>query len=262
MGIVGICAKLFPDIRILTFELMSNHIHILVAAKQERLLQFFETMKKYLRRNMSAKGKEIRWKDFVAGLRRVDSLDYARNVLIYDNRNGYLVSDVYTPYTYPWGANKYFFACDMKRLAQSLAVKMLYKDRRSITHSHEADDIEDLQLFDGYALPLSFCDIAAGESLFRDPIHYFERLSKSIEQNVSIADELKESIQPFTDSELFSAIVGICKIKYGQPRPSLLPPDAKLKMAATMHYDYHAKEKQICRFLNLTPEMVRSVIRF
>lgn len=165
-------------------------------------------------------------------------------------------------HTYPWGANKYFFACDMKRLAQSLAVKMLYKDRRSITHSHEADDIEDLQLFDGYALPLSFCDIAVGESLFRDPIHYFERLSKSIEQNVSIADELKESIQPFTDSELFSAIVGICKIKYGQPRPSLLPPDAKLKMAATMHYDYHAKEKQICRFLNLTPEMVRSVIRF
>ena len=44
MTLMAICSKAFPDIRILTFELMSNHVHATLAGLRERILAFFRTI--------------------------------------------------------------------------------------------------------------------------------------------------------------------------------------------------------------------------
>lgn len=260
MSIFGICCKLCPKVRILTFQLMSNHIHIASCGPIESLLEMFELFKSTLEKVSSLHGHPHEWKKFTPGTRRLETLDDIRNVIVYDNRNGYLVHNEYTPYTYPWGANRYYFNPDARKLALNYAVKMFTRERRALMRSHRADDIDDLMSYEGYALPLSFCEVSLGESLFRTPSHYHESLSKSIEKSSKIAAEIGESVF-YTDEELFAALVRISCQKFDCPIPSQASAEAKLQMASTMRYDYNASDKQISRMLKLDLELLRSILR-
>jgi len=250
MDIIGITSKLFPEVRILTFEIMSNHLHLTCAGVLDRILALFETVKDLLKRFAKAKGRTINWDGFVASTRYLDTLADVRNVIVYDNRNGYVVSNRYTPFTYPWGANRYYFNPDACRLAKSFAQTMHIREIRSTSHVRYADSIKGLLKFDGYALPLSFCEIENGERLFRDAPHYFSKISRNIESNVAIAKEIGESIH-YTDDELFNAASSLCRKKYGEPIPSRLNADAKIEMAKIMRFEYNASAKQIQRMLKL-----------
>lgn len=193
MTIFGFSAALHKEVKVLTFELMSNHIHIAASGTKDALTELFESFKDFLSRYMNHIGRCQDWKQFQMGLRRIETLNDARNVIIYD-------------------------------------------------------------------LPLSFCDIATGESLFVDATHYFEKISRSIESNKSIAAELGESLY-YTDNELYIAIAGISASKFDCPSPKLAPTQAKLELAAIMRYDYNASESQICRMLKIEPDLLRSIFR-
>ena len=258
MGIMAIVAKCFPDVRIITFELMTNHLHIMVAGDKQRLRKMFDQIKKYLVRMVEDAGRTIDWSSFKPGIRQLNDLPDARNVLIYDNRNGFLVHDNYTPFSYPWGANSCYFNPDAKRRFLESSVPSTIKDRRSISHSHISDGLQGLNILDGCFSPFSFCDITVGESIFRDAVHYFHMLCKNIEGNNQIAKEIGESIS-YTEDELYSAISAKCKNVYGTANPTQIPADAKIAMAKMMRYDYNATPKQIQRMLRLNQGILQSI---
>ena len=193
MGIMAVAAKCFQDVQIITFELMTNHLHIMAAGDESRLGQMSELIKKLLMRMASDAGRTINWTSFTPGIRQLNDLTDARNVLIYDNRNGFLVHDNYTPFSYPWGANFCYFNPDAKKRFQESSVPSTIKDRRSVSHSHISDGIQGLNILDGCFSPFSFCDITTGEGLFRDAVHYFYMLGRNIESNKEIAKEIGES---------------------------------------------------------------------
>ena len=258
MGIIAISAKCFPDVRIITFELMTNHLHIMAAGDESRLRQMFEFIKKLLTRMTWDAGRTIDWGAFKLGVRQLNDLADARNVLIYDNRNGFLVHDSYTPFSYPWGANFCYFNPDAKKRFLESSVPSTIKDRRSISHSHISDGIQELKLLDDCFSPFSFCDIAAGESLFRDAVHYFYMLGRNIESNKEIAKEIGEGIS-YTEDELYAAICGKCKSDYGTANPAQISSDAKIAMAKVMRYEYNATLKQIQRMLRLDQGILQSI---
>ena len=258
MCIIGICAMMFPDVIILTFELMSNHLHICAAGSEARIREMFGYIVMYLKKNMKSLGKTIDWNGFKPGLRRLETLDDLRNVIVYDNRNGYLVHPEHTPFTYPWGANRYFFNEDAKELALRDSRIMTARMKRSICHTHDTNNIKDIALYKGYASPLSFCRIDIAEQLFRDASHYFYKLGKSIETNARIAKEIQESIY-YTDDELNDVIYRICRERYNVKSPSLLNSNAKIEMAKMLRYDYNASLAQIERRLRLDGKVVESL---
>ena len=258
MGIMAITAKCFPEVDILTFELMTNHLHIMAACEETRLRMMFEQIKKYLRRMADDAGRTINWQAFNPNIRSLISLSDARNVLIYDNRNGFLVNDDYTPFSYPWGSNACYFNPDARKRFNETAVFSTIKDRRSITHSHISDNIKGLKILDGIYSPFSICNIEMGESLFRDAVHYFYMLSKNIECNKEIAKEIGESIS-YTEEELYSAIGMRCKQEFGTSNPSQIPAHAKIEMAKNMRYEYNASIKQIRRMLRLDINVLHSI---
>jgi len=258
MGIIAIAAKLFPEVRIITFEIMSNHLHITAVGIQERILLLFDAIKRMIAKYLRVMGRKTNLKNFTASVRLIDNLNDMRNVIVYDNRNGYVVSNEYTPYTYPWGANRFFFNPDTKTQALEKSRTMTFRERRQISRSHIADNIQDILMYDGYALPLSFCSISIGERLFRDPIHYFNKVTKSIESNKIIAREIGESLY-YTDDELFSVICRLSKDKYNSASPTELPIEAKLEVAKTMRYDYNASVKQIIRMLKIKISALESL---
>ena len=258
MGIMAVAAKCFPDVRVITFELMTNHLHIMAAGDESRLRQMFAQIKKLLMRMGGDEGRTIDWAAFKPGVRQLTDLADARNVLIYDNRNGFLVNDKYTPFSYPWGANFCYFNPDARKRFQESSIPSTIKDRRSIFHSHISDGIQGLKLLDGYFSPFCFCDIAAGESLFRDAVHYFYMLGKNIESNKEIAKEIGESVS-YTEDELYAAVSARCRSEYGTPNPAQIPSEAKISIAKSMHFEYNATLKQIQRMLRLDQSILQSI---
>ena len=258
MTLFGISARLFADVTILTFELMSNHIHITASGKEDRLIQLFETFKGLVLRWLKNNGRTTRLEKFQAGTRRLMTLDDLRNVIVYNNRNGFIVSQDHTPFTYPWGANRYYFSPDSCRLAEQESKPFSLRERRLVAHSRIADEAEGLLVFDGYASPLSFCDIHTGESLFRDAAHYFNKLTKSVESNASIAKEIGESVW-YTDDELYSIVRKLCKEKFGVISPTAVAPNGRISLAKTLHYEFNASTKQLQRMLKLDSSVLNAL---
>lgn len=258
MSIIGICAKLFPDIKILTFELMTNHLHIAAAGEKERLRMLFNVIKKMLTRWAESIDRAIAWDKFEPGIRALDTLNDLRNVIAYINRNGYVVSPDHTPFTYPWGANKYYYNPVAEINANDLAISMSLREIRKLSHSRLADNIKDLRKYDGYALPLSFCDIPDGEAMFRNASHYFNKISKCVESDKEIAKELGERVF-YTDDELFSIASKQSQEKYSERVPSRLSSMEKIELAKILSYDYNASTKQLVRILKIQHHTLESL---
>ena len=293
MGIIGIAAKLYPDVRILTFQLMTNHLHMTLSGRRERIVEMFGEIRSMLRKYFKAQGRTIDWSKFTAQTRALQTLEDVRNVIIYNNRNGYVVNPSSTPFTYPWGANRYYFNPDAKELAGIQSVEMTYKQRRAVSHTHKSNDLAGLKTFKDYALPTSFCDIEAGERLFRNPAHYFSKISRSIEADAKIAKEIGESVF-CTDDDLYSAVCRMAAEKFSklmgasggigmgqghgagqgvasqaggaggqtfgrQISPAQLPAQAKLEIAKTMRFEYNASSKQLQRMLKLDEKIISTL---
>ena len=258
MSLMGLCAKLYPEVKIFTFELMSNHVHILTAGEEKRSLCFFDEYKKALERHFKDSNRVIHWKDFTCNSIRVDTVENFRNVTAYINRNGFVVHPDSTPFSYEWGANRFFFNPEAKSRHRSNWTSMTQKARQSISRSRKFDFVEGLYVIDGYVSPLCFCDIERGEAIFRDARQYFNKISKNIESMKDVAASIGESVY-YTDDDLFNITVKLSQDQFGETRPSFLDKDAKLRLARTLHYDFNASNKQIQRILHLDGYIVNGL---
>lgn len=259
MNILAICALLVPEVRIVTFQLMSNHLHLTLAGPEEACMRLLLLFKRYLARYLKDRG-------FVVGLsfgtvepRRLENLQDLRNVITYNNRNGYVVSPDETPFTYPWGANAYYFNPAAKARYRESRKFLNRDDRRLLIHTHDADRLPGpVVTVDGYACPMSFCDITLGERVFRCASHYFREVSRNIESQKKIARQIGERIF-YTDDELFGVVLSLCQEKYGGQKPAMLPASAKQAVALLLHDEYNAGNKQIQRMLRLDPSVVSAL---
>lgn len=249
MNIIAVCTKLSDNVKLLTFEIMTNHIHLTVSSSKQDAQDYFELIKMFLSRSFKSRSRTIDWSKFVANPRKINSLDDLRNVIIYNNRNGFVANPLWTPFSYPWGANKYYFNNDAKQLSLIGAKPFSLRGLREITHSRLADSVSGLLSCNGCAVPLSFCDIENGEKLFRSPAQYFFMLGKNIEKQKNISKEIGESMF-CNDDELYSSILSITLTKFSTG-PADIPNVEKIELAKIMHNDYHASNKQISRILKL-----------
>ena len=250
MNIFALCAALSPCIVFLTFELMDNHIHVTLHGSEDSIIGFFNLYKRHLDKWLKASGRAVDLSGFVCRLRALESALEIRNVISYNNRNGFLVRPDETPYSYKWGAGRFFFNPDARLRYEHEAVRMTLTQRREIFHSHAADKIESIKMLDGYACPLCFCDIAAAEKYYRNASNYFYEISRNIESQKAIAKEIGESIR-YTDDELFRITLSLSKQNYNLNTPSLLPQTDKVELARRLHFDWGATKKQLCRILKL-----------
>lgn len=258
MNMIGLCAILFPNILFITFELMSNHIHMLVVGDLAEILKMFETFKRMLSKYLASRDRASGLPNFKITPFLIEDLENARNVIAYINRNGAKVHPDTTPFSYAWGANRFFFnpEAKMRHKEQKRPAKLF--ELRDISHSRKHDDLNGVYCVDNYVTPICFCDLESGESLFRDAAHYFIKVSRHVEAYDDIAKMIGERVY-YTDDELFLALCAQCREKYGDIKPQLLPAVAKIDMARMMRFEYNASDKQIQRMLKLSSDVVRSL---
>ena len=258
MTLLALCCLCFPDVKVLTFQWMSNHLHIILSGKPEDIARLFNMLKKCLGQYLSGVGRPSELKDWEYKLREIGDLKDIRNAIAYTNRNGFIVHKDTTPFSYPWGANRYFFNPEADLRFGYCTGKIRYRTIRQISHTHNLDAFTGTPFMDGMVPPPAFCDIRTAEGLYRNAHHYFWTVSKNVEGMKGVAEHIGESIY-YTDEDLFSVVLGMCQDKYGVGRVSLLPAQAKLDIARQMHFEYNANDKQIARILKLDLPVLASM---
>ena len=240
------------EITMLTFEVMSNHYHFVMACKEEVLGKFSNFITKKLHRFLVSQNRGSDLKGFEFKHFQINDLKHMLTVISYVNRNGYLVDKNYTPFTYPWGANSYFFNPATQWEPSVALSKLSIEKIRSIFRSREYKLPGSLKYLPdkGYVSPASFCNIKQAENLFRDARHYFNLVSRQVESYSQIAKELGDSVF-YTDEEMYSAIYSHCAKKYDVKNLTLLGRNDKIEVAKMMKYDYNASNSQIMRILKL-----------
>ena len=233
MTLVAMCAHDCPDVQIITFELMSNHVHFVICGTKEQVLAFFALFKKRLVRYFASIGKKVDLTHFVCeDPIAIDNVESLRNQIGYTNRNNFVVDPDQTPFSYPFGANSYFFTPVNKARKEKCFEDLTVREKRMLLHTKKI-----------------------GEGVFRDARHYFNKLSKNIESYKDIAAVLGDSIY-YTDDELDDILYRIRVERYGGQRIALLKKSDKLDLARELHFDYNADNGKISRLLNLDKSIV------
>ncbi len=244
--------------KVITFEIMSNHLHALLEGRKEDCLSLFDMFSRKLCRYFQSKRRYVKLTEFQANLIPVNDLKQLRIEIAYIHRNGYLASPKYLPYTYPWGSGQLYF----NKLAyahEALSFNEAgYNEKRRICCGRIPELPDSYLVSDGMILPQSFCDIALGESMFRGPHHYFSLISKNFEAYSLIASRIGDDIF-LDDEEMFAVLSAMCRKLFGDSRPSMLPPRNKIELAKVMKKDYNASNGQIQRMLRLDRTLVEEL---
>ena len=244
------CCKI-PEVKTVTFELMKNHLHMILNGKREQCMMLFEDYEKRLRRVMKHKGKTINWDNFQADILPIETLKALRNEIIYTNRNAFVANPNVIPSNYPWGCGYAYFNMMTKHFATRNVADMSFDDQRRLTHCRDIKGLGKLQAVDHMGiLVTSFCDISLGERMFQDARSYFNALTRNAEAFSQIAERLKDTIF-LTDDELYQVAVKYSESHFDSRNLSILSGEQKIQLAKELHFKYKATNQQIRRILRL-----------
>ena len=250
MWCLAAAQHLCKSVRVITFELMGNHIHLILAGAKEDCIKVFDLFAARLKKAFPKRQQAIGWSKFKMEILPIESLQALRNEIIYVNRNAFVSNPAYTPDSYPWGGGCAYFCPWLKYLATTPLGGLPVLTQRALLHTKKIAPLADLKVIDSMPLIPSFCDIKLGENMFRDARSYFNSLTRNAEAFSQIASRLKDAIF-LTDEELYSVICSHISKEYSVKTPSQLSAQQKIDTARHMHFGYNASNQQLRRMLRL-----------
>ncbi len=258
MNLIAVCLAVFPQLRIITFTLMNNHLHIILAGDREDVLAFFALFRRRLSRYLSGKGHYPDLSDFLPDLYEIPDLRALRNEIVYVNRNGYVVQPEHTPYSYLWSAGVLYFNPLLRLLPRRQLLTLSQQEQRALYHGRLISLPEHYEVCEGLIAPSSYCAISEGESYFRNAHHYFQLLSRNQEAGSGIAKRLADT-SFLTDEELFGVARTLAAQEHGIRSLTMLTPEAKTSLAKKLYFDYKASTRQLKRLLRLDDKVLEAL---
>ena len=241
---------LCKSIRVITFELMGNHIHLILAGQKEDCIMVFEIFTSRLKQVFAKAGRIINWNSLKMDILPIEDIQALRNEIIYVNRNAFVANPSYTPDSYPWGGGCAYFNPWLRHVKTTPLENMKVNSQRALLHTRDVSPFSQLIEAGGMPFIPSFCDIKLGESMFRDARTYFNSLTRNAEAFSQIAARLKDSVF-LTDEELYSVICTYINKEYSVKTPSQLSAQQKIDTARRMHFNYNASNQQLRRMLRM-----------
>ncbi len=242
-------------VKIYAFAIMSNHIHELLSGAEEDCLEYFSNWKAKIFRYFNYK---IDLSLFVGRLIPVPSLKVLRNEIAYIHRNGFAHNRKETPFSYEWSTGKYYFCPSAKQFPTQEVSSMSHRQKRAVLKVTIKDEYNSLSITNGYVSPMSFCEIEAGEFLYRNAHLYFYKISRDVESYSLIAKALGDDAF-LNDEEMFGLVYRKLKELYKVDSVDSLSKSAKIDLARIMHNEYRASNGQIQRMLKLEREVVEEL---
>lgn len=249
MALLAVSCVLSPSLRLVTFQLMRNHVHLILAGEREACLALFVGYKQRLVKVYGKRETAVDWSKFQAEILPINDLRSLRNEIVYTNRNAFVANPSYTPFNYPWGGGCAYFSPILDRLPVKSVKELGLTKGRRLTHCRELDGLENLRFVGETVFVPSFCSISLGERIFQDARSYFNSLTRNAEAFSQIAARIKDKVF-MTDDEIYAVAVRYAEEKCNS-RLSLLSPESKIQLAKELHFKYNASNQQLRRILKM-----------
>ena len=250
MWCLAAAVHLCDGVQMLTFELMGNHAHLILAGQHEACIKAFDLFEVRLKKAFPKKERAIDWSQFKMDILPIESLQALRNEIIYANRNAFVANPAYTPDSYPWGGGCAYFSPWLQHLKTTPFGELPILTQRALLHTKKIAPFANLREINSMPFIPSFCNITLGESMFRDARSYFNSLTRNAEAFSQIAVKLKDSIF-LTDDELYFALCSYISKEYSVKTPSELSPQQKIDTARHLHFSFNASNQQLRRMLRI-----------
>lgn len=246
MNVIAQASAQNVDVVILAFEVMNNHFHFVLTAKEQDALSFWNSIEKRLGRVFpGVRGMEV-------SLKPITTLQALRSTIVYTHRNGYVSDLQYHPFNYMWGTGRYYFMDWPEGKAIS---DLTYDQRRLMFRCRTPEITADWKIINGYVAPWSYCAIRFGMAMFRDSHHYFSMLYKNVEAYGEVAADIDDG-EYLSDTELYSQIIQILKDRYRLDNVSDLSGTQRLDTAKLLHYEYRCSNERIRRILAMSRQEI------
>ena len=236
-------------VKILSFILMSNHVHFVVAGSRDDAQIFINRFKKMYSQRFSKKyGSQSLLLKNGTDIRELmlenESLEKG---IAYVQMNSVAANISLTPSDYPWGTGNTFFRT--QKPAGTLVKEM--SSRELIACIHSITPLPGNYLIkDGYVDTASYVAVEFVESLFRTPkrMNYFL-------QHSSKAKRVHEGIS-FEDSFVLSALGYLCYHLNRERNISQLSENQQSEVLKQIRYRFSADPNQLARVSGLPYEEV------
>lgn len=246
---LAVSIVLFGKVSLVTFELMNNHVHLILSGSEEDCLEFFEIFKAKLKRLFKVADRAVDWTKFEAQIIKIQDLNALRNEILYVHRNAYVVNSNYTPVNYPWGGGWAYFSSIAKLLPAVSVQELGVRKVRELTHCREVSQLHELKFLNDVPYVPSFCKIGVGQEMFRDARSYFHSLTRNVEEFSLIASSMKDSV--FLTYDEMYRVASNCAEECFSCKLAMLTPDQKIQLARKLHKEYNASKDVLRRMLKL-----------
>ena len=253
MNLVAVLAVAL-DVDVLSFILMSNHVHFVLCCSEAKAHQFIKEFKK---RHSQYMNKKYGVKEL---LRRVhvqvdpvsgadESLEW---VIAYTNMNSVAAGICLAPTGYPWGTGDTFFKA---KPAKGRRIGT-YSDRARVALLHSTQPMPPHLLVgdDGYILPDSYVDVEKVQNLYHTPkrMNYFLVNSSKAKRRL----DAKDNAPNFRDQVILPAIGDLCQSLFQKSSLEALSQDELAELLKQLRYRFSSHANQLARVTGIPYQKV------
>ena len=245
---------------VLSFTLMSNHVHFVVKAESKKDAEaFIEGFKHryslYLRRKYGVKeflrgnGVQI---DFISPYD-----EDPEKAIAYVEMNCVAANICSHPSQYPWGTGCLFF--DQRKPDGRPLGSFSKRACKRLLHT-DVESLPDNWLIgaDGYIPPQNYVDVEAVQAFFRTPqrMNWFLTNSSKAKKRL----EADDNLPAFRDQVILAAVPDLCQSLFGKRKFSQLTRDEQVEFVRQLHFRFSAHVNQIARVCGLTYEQAAQLM--
>ena len=240
-----------PEVTVLAFILMSNHVHFVLRGYREGVEAFVESFKKrysmYYRRKYGVKEFLRRNK---LDIKEIPYDDEApEKVIAYVQMNCVAANICSHLSQYPWGTGNAFFnqtpqsgKC-LKELSARAQKRLLHTDSNQLPQNWPINE-------EGYIPPSAYVDVTWVEKIFRTPrrMNYFLNNSSKAKQRL----ESGENLPAFRDQTILATLPDLCRSLFQKESFGQLRAEEQSEFARQIKFRFSADTTQIARICGIS----------
>lgn len=252
MNYVAIQAVCFPEVIVLAFVLMSNHVHFVLKGRRDEVvacITHFKQryalyycrkygIKEFLRRN-------------ALDVQPIPAEDEAvERTIAYVQMNCVAANICSHPSQYPWGTGSTFF--NPVKIAGKELGEYSARARGRLMHS-DCDKLPDKWKLpvDGFIFPVEYVDVKYVEMLFRSPkrYNYFLNNSSKARKRFETSDD---HLPAFRDQTILFSIPDLCRSLFHKNSFNELHGDEQIEFVKQIRFRFSADANQIARICGIS----------
>ena len=257
MNRVAFVSLSFPNVIVIAFCLMDNHIHLILWGTRDDCMSFMSMYKHMTEVWLSHHDPKSKGKDWDFDCWRIANVEKFMETVCYVFRNPVAAGMNIQPSCYRWSTCNLMFSTDeVPAGCIELDGMSVYKRRKLLSTTQELPGRWLLEE-DGMIWPGSYVNYKDAMTKFRTVGNFLYELSRRNEDVINA--EMYNDRVSLPDRDVINIAISLSEKLFGTSDLMLLTPDQRFSVCAELRSKYNCNIKQVSRVLHISLKDLKSV---